>query len=80
MSDAVSKTRSFTIRLTQEDQADLAQLCALYGLDRPNSLRRAMRHVLVAQAALPTSGCFRAIGQQGWSPLAIRFCRKDDHE
>ena len=29
------KTRSFTIRLTPEDQAALAELCELYGLDQP---------------------------------------------
>lgn len=37
------KTRSFTIRLTPEDQVALAELCDLYGLDRPGSLRRAVR-------------------------------------
>jgi len=41
MSDA--KTRSFTIRLTPEDQTALAELCDLYGLDRPGSIRRAVR-------------------------------------
>ena len=40
------QTRSFTIRLTPEDQAALAELCDLYGLDRPRSIRRAMRQVL----------------------------------
>ena len=57
------KTRSFTIRLTPEDQAALAELCDLYGLDRPGSLRRAVRQVLAWKKKLGKSGYFVPAGE-----------------
>ena len=57
------KTRSFTIRLTPDDQAALADLCYLYGLDRPDSIRRAMRQVLAWKRNLGKSGYFVPVGE-----------------
>lgn len=57
------KTRSFTIRLTPDDQAALADLCDLYGLDRPDSIRRAMRQVLAWKRKLGKSGYFVPVGE-----------------
>jgi hypothetical protein len=63
------KTRSFTIRLTPDDQAALADLCDLYGLDRPDSIRRAMRQVLAWKRKLGKSGYFVPVGDV--QPLAF---------
>lgn len=56
------KTRSFTIRLTPDDQAALTDLCDLYGLDRPDSIRRAMRQALAWKRKLGKSGYFVPVG------------------
>ena len=74
------KTRSFTIRLTPEDQAALAELCALYGLDRPGSLRRAVRQVLTWKQKLVKSGYFVPAGEAEPPEFLIRLERKDAHE
>ena len=78
MSDA--KTRSFTIRLTPEDQTALAELCDLYGLDRPGSIRRAVRQVLGGRKRLSRSGYFMPIGNIQPAKFPIRLGRKDTHE
>ena len=72
------KTRSFTIRLTPDDQAALAELCALYGLDRPGSIRRAVRQALAKR--LGQSGYFVSAGEAQLPKFVIRFERKDAHE
>ncbi|KXK54697.1 MAG: hypothetical protein UZ13_00059 [Chloroflexi bacterium OLB13] len=74
------KTRSFTIRLTPEDQAALAELCALYGLDRPASVRRAVRQVLAWKKRLGKSGYFVPAGESQPTEFPIRLNRKDAHE
>ena len=74
------KTRSFTIRLTPEDQAALAELCDLYGLDRPGSIRRAVRHVLAWKQKLGKSGYFVPVGEAEPPEFLIRLERKDAHE
>ncbi len=74
------KTRSFTIRLTPEDQAALAELCDLYGLDRPDSLRRAMRQALAWKQKLGKSGYFVPAGEAQPPEFLIRLERKDTHE
>lgn len=74
MSDA--KTRSFTIRLTPEDQVALTQLCDLYGLDRPASLRQAIRHVLAQHTPLESSGYFVPVGLSAPSFFPVRMNRK----
>jgi hypothetical protein len=70
------KTRSFTIRLTSEDQAALAELCALYGLDRPSSIRRAVRQVLAGRKKLGKSGYFVPAGENEPPQFPIRLERK----
>ncbi|MEO8613258.1 MAG: hypothetical protein ABI690_35535, partial [Chloroflexota bacterium] len=74
------KTRSFTIRLTPEDQAALAELCDLYGLDRPGSIRRAVRQVLAWKKKLGKSGYFVPAGEAEPPEFLIRLERKDAHE
>ena len=75
-----AKTRSFTIRLTLEDQAALAELCELNGLDRPDSIRRAVRQVLAWKKKLGKSGYFVAVGEAQPPEFLIRLERKDAHE
>ena len=74
------KTRSFSIRLTPEDQAALAELCDLYGLDRPGSIRRAVRQVLAWKKKLGKSGYFVPAGEAEPPEFLIRLERKDAHE
>jgi hypothetical protein len=74
------KTRSFTIRLTPEDQAALAELCALYGLDRPGSIRRAVRQALAGRKKLGKSGYFVPAGEHEPPPFPIRLERKAGDE
>ena len=74
------KTRSFTIRLTPEDQAALAELCDLYGLDRPGSIRRAVRQVLAWKQKLGKFGYFVPAGEVQPPEFLIRLERKDVHE
>lgn len=74
------KTHSFTIRLTPQDQAALAELCALYGLDRPGSIRRAVRQVLAWKKKLGKSGYFVPAGETEPPEFLIRLERKDAHE
>ncbi len=74
------KTRSFTIRLSPEDQAALAELCDLYGLDRPGSIRRAVRQVLAWKKKLGKSGYFVRAGEARSAEFLIRLERKDAHE
>ncbi len=68
----------FTIRLTVGDQAALAALCDHYGLNRPDSLRRALRAALTlaARDAFPPAGCFTPA--RGGAPIPIRLWRKAD--
>lgn len=74
------KTRSFTIRLTPEDQRALSELCDLYGLDRPGSIRRAVRQVLAWRKKLSKSGYFVPAGEVQRTPFLIRLEQKDAHE
>jgi hypothetical protein len=74
------KTRSFTIRLTPEDQVALAELCELYGLDRPGSVRRAVRQALAWHKKLGKSGYFVPAGEAEPPEFLIRLERKDAHE
>lgn len=74
------KTRSFTIRFTPEDQAALAELCDLYGLDRPGSIRRAVRQALAWKKKLGKSGYFVPAGEAEPPEFLIRLERKDAHE
>ena len=74
------KTRSFSIRLTPEDQAALAELCELYGLDRAGSVRRAVRQALAWRKKLGTSGYFVPAGDAEPPEFLIRLERKDAHE
>lgn len=75
------KPRSFTIRLTPEDQAALAELCDLYGLDRPDSIRRAVRQVLAAERSpLSPSGVFHPVGTASQDGFLIRMTRQENHE
>lgn len=72
------KTRSFTIRLTPDDQAALTDLCDLYGLDRPDSIRRAMRQVLAWKRKLGKSGYFVPVGDV--QPLAFLIQLEEQRE
>lgn len=53
-----AKSERYTIRLTPEDQQVLQQLCQQYGLDRPGSLRRAIRQALTLNPTRVKSGHF----------------------
>ncbi len=75
-----NKTRSFTIRLAPEDQAALAELCNLYGLDRPGSIRRAVRQILAWKKKMGKSGYFVPAGESQTPEFLIRLERKDAHE
>lgn len=74
------QSRSFSIRLTTDDQAALTELCDLYGLDRPGSLRRAMRQALAWKKKLGKSGYFVPAGEAQPPEFLIRLNRKDAHE
>lgn len=74
------QTRSFSIRLTPDDQTALAELCALYGLDRPDSIRRAIRQALASKNRLVKSGYFVPAGGAEPSAFPIRLSGKDAHE
>lgn len=83
MSDILTdevKTRSFSIRLTPDDQAALAELCNLYGLDRPDSIRRAVRQALTGKKHLDQSGYFIPTGESQPQEFRIRLERKGIHE
>ena len=70
---------TFTMRLTSDDQEQLSNLCHLYGLNRPNSLRQAIREVLnrAAQSRLTsTTGIFTPFSRLMRSPLRITLIRK----
>lgn len=71
-----SKTRSFTMRLSPEDQAALAQLCTLYGLDRPASIRQAIRQALAQQTALDHEGYFVPVGAVRPTGFPVHLNRK----
>lgn len=74
------QSRSFSIRLTTDDQAALAELCDLYGLDRPGSIRRAIRQALASKHRLGKSGCFVPAGLTEAPAFSIRLSGKDAHE
>lgn len=63
---------SFTIRLTVEDQAILKHMCASYGLNRPDTLRRVLREAwsrrLSISSELP-SGAFIPLGRAAAFPI-----------
>ncbi|MCA0453891.1 MAG: hypothetical protein LCI00_07955 [Chloroflexi bacterium] len=83
MSDILAdevKTRSFSIRLTPDDQTALAELCDLYGLDRPDSIRRAVRQALAWKKHLGQSGYFIPAGESQPPEFRIRLERKGTHE
>lgn len=82
MSETVAdevKTRSFSIRLTPEDQVALAELCDLYGLNRPDSIRRAVRQALAGKQ-MSQSGYFIPAGEVKPPEFRIRLERKGIHE
>lgn len=80
--DLMQVTKSFTIRLSADDQAALTALCARYGLNRPNSLRRALREALAQRAEvcagrqLAASGLFVPVPIGDSAPFTIRFKTK----
>lgn len=82
--DEVQAPKPFTIRLTVEDQVALAQLCRHYGLNRPNSVRRALRAALLpvqseeqARPPFSPSGSFiPALGGENAASFPIRLKRK----
>lgn len=78
MSDG--KTRSFTMRLTPEDQAALAQLCNLYKLDRPASIRQAIRQCVARQTGVANSGYFIPVGEAKREGFPVRMTRKGTDE
>ncbi len=78
MSD--TKTRSFTLRLSPEDQTALAQLCDLYGLDRPASIRQAMRQVLAQHTAPSRHGYFVPVGAVRPTSFPVHLNRKSIRE
>lgn len=72
-------TRSFTIRLTPDDQRALAELCALCGLDRPNAIRRAVRQALASRKLFDGPGCFVPLGSPRRLGFRIQVGRKVAH-
>lgn len=81
VSDAAAvQSRSFSIRLTPDDQTALAELCDLYGLDRPDSIRRAIRQALAAKRGLVNSGYFVSAGAAEAPVFPIRLNGKNTHD
>ena len=72
------KTRSFTMRLSPEDQGALAQLCDLYGLDRPASIRQAIRQALAQHTALSSHGYFVPVGAVRPTVFPVHLNRKSN--
>lgn len=71
---------SFTMRLTAHDQTLLRALCNHYGLNRPDSLREAMRAVLTAASSRMTAlhdGIFTPIATAASPSFSIRLKRKE---
>jgi hypothetical protein len=75
-----SKTRSFTMRLSPEDQVALAQLCDLYGLDRPASIRQAIQQALAQHTAVPSEGYFIPVGPVRSTGFPVHLNRKSTRE
>lgn len=75
-SDTEKTAHSFTMRLTADDQNLLGALCAHYGLNRPDSVRKALRE---AQPLTHhwTCGLFTPTTAQTMPPFTIRLKRKD---
>ena len=71
---------SFSIRLTPEDRAVLAELCAFYGLNRPDSIRRAIRQAIVWRNRLGKFGYFVPAGGGEAPAFPIRFSGKIANE
>lgn len=67
------KNVSFTIRLTPQDQAALAELCSLYGLKRPDSIRRAIKQALTSKKNMNKSGNFISVGSEEPSEFVIHM-------
>lgn len=76
MSD--TKTRSFTMRLSPDDQAALAQLCDLYALDRPASIRQAIRQALAQQTGPSRHGYFVPVGAVRPTGFPVHLNRKSN--
>jgi hypothetical protein len=73
---------TFTMRLTADDQQQLVKLCHHYGLNRPDSLRRAMCDVLKrpTQGRLTSmTGIFTPFSRLMRSPLRIPLVRKAEN-
>ena len=68
-----AKSERYTIRLTPEDQQVLQQLCQQYGLDRPGSLRRAIRQALTTNPTRATSGYFTPFSRTQTKALLLHF-------
>ncbi len=68
-------TLSWTVRLSPRDQQVLADLCRLYGLNRPDTLRRVLRETLIHRRSLRAQGCFSPVG--GRAAFIIRLARKE---
>jgi hypothetical protein len=72
------KTRSFTMRLSPEDQGALAQLCDLYGLDRPASIRQAIQQALAQRTAFNRDGYFVPVGTVRPTSFPVHLNRKSN--
>ena len=54
----MSKSKNFTVRLSENDQEVLDSLAKTFDIDRSATVRRALRIVLRSQKALNSSGVF----------------------
>ena len=54
----MSKSKNFTVRLSEDDQAVLDSLAQAFDTDRSATVRRALRIALRSQKALASGGVF----------------------
>ena len=62
MSDGIIRDCSFTVRLSQEEKAELETLAEQFGMDKSAAVRRALKQALSGQQTLARKGCFVTVG------------------
>ncbi len=75
MSAPIVRDYNFSVRLSQQESAELEQLAAQLDTDKSDAVRQAVRLALAGLRPLPSHGCFVAVGNSGFS-LPIRLSRK----
>ena len=75
----MSDTRSFTVRLSTEDQAILQTLADLFAADRSETMRRALRLALAQQRPPAVCGQFIPAKSSGVK-FTVRVQGETNHE